>query len=253
MKSLLVKKLYKTSLKALKATIVVPELSYYHCMTILGCMKRNDKLFKFFEKWKLFGTENETEIIPKQFYFVLYTNLKNGIYGELKNNTNELSNEKKQELIQGFFEYISEMNPILKKVSDKNSGKSMDKSKGSIKSTNGIKVKTNPNFQQKNGEKYIFSYKIEITNESEKTVQLKSRFWEIFEKQTQTYRIVEGEGVVGQQPILKPGEFHQYESFCDLNHPEGTMKGHFNFIETDSPIETEFKVEVGEFRFHLKE
>jgi ApaG protein len=253
MKSLLVKKLYKTTLKSLKATIVVPKLSYYHCMTILGCMKRNEKLVSFFEKWKLFGHENEAEIIPKQFHLQLYSNLKNGIYGELKNNTNETSNEKIQELVQGFFGYISEMNPILKKVSDKRSGKSMDKSKGSVKTTNGIKVETNPNFQQKNNEKYIFSYKIEITNETEKTVQLKSRFWEIYEKQTETYRMVEGEGVVGQQPILKPGESHQYESYCDFNHPEGTMKGHFNFVELDSPIETEFKVEVGEIRFHLEE
>ncbi len=58
------------------------------------------------------------------------------------------------------------------------------------------------------------------------TVQLLRRRWEIFDA-TETRKIVEGEGVVGQQPILEPGEYHTYVSGYNLKSGMGKMKGTF--------------------------
>ena len=97
---------------------------------------------------------------------------------------------------------------------------------------------------------YIFTYKIEITNESKKTVQLKSRFWKIHQfSKPASIRVVEGEGVVGEQPIIKPGKSFQYSSYCNLTHFKGSMEGWFNFIDIEN--ENEFKVDVNEFTFDL--
>lgn len=75
---------------------------------------------------------------------------------------------------------------------------------------------------------YVYSYRITIKNESEYTVQLLSRFWEIFDVIMEK-RIVEGEGVVGEKPILSPGESYQYVSYCQLKTDAGSMKGFYTF------------------------
>jgi ApaG protein len=54
------------------------------------------------------------------------------------------------------------------------------------------------------------------------------RRWEIYDA-TETRKIVEGDGVVGQQPILEPGEFHTYVSGCNLKSGIGKMRGSFTF------------------------
>lgn len=75
---------------------------------------------------------------------------------------------------------------------------------------------------------YVYSYRITIKNEGEHTVQLLSRYWEIFDAIMEK-RVVEGEGVVGEQPVLSPGESYQYVSYCQLKTDAGSMKGYYTF------------------------
>ena len=74
--------------------------------------------------------------------------------------------------------------------------------------------------------RYVFAYKITIINESRYKVQLLRRKWFITDAVGKK-RIVEGDGVIGQQPIIKPGESHQYISGCDFNVPLGKMEGEY--------------------------
>lgn len=78
-----------------------------------------------------------------------------------------------------------------------------------------------------------FSYYITIENKSEDTVQLTDRYWKIFDSLNAT-EIVQGEGVVGQTPILKPRDVYTYKSGCILQSNIGTMKGYFTMMDTDS-------------------
>ena len=73
---------------------------------------------------------------------------------------------------------------------------------------------------------FLFAYTIKIENTSDFTVQLLRRHWTIFDS-TGDYREVDGEGVIGKQPVLAPGESFQYESRCDLASDIGTMKGSY--------------------------
>ncbi len=75
---------------------------------------------------------------------------------------------------------------------------------------------------------FVYSYRITIKNESEYTVKLLSRFWEIFDVIMER-RIVEGEGVVGEQPVILPGQSYQYISYCQLKTDAGSMKGYYTF------------------------
>jgi ApaG protein len=76
---------------------------------------------------------------------------------------------------------------------------------------------------------WFFSYKIRIENRSGYTVQLLRRHWFIFDSIGNRHE-VEGEGVVGQQPVLRPGESYEYESACSLNSEIGTMTGTYTFV-----------------------
>ncbi|NIJ43569.1 ApaG protein [Wenyingzhuangia heitensis] len=115
--------------------------------------------------------------------------------------------------------------------------------------TQGIKISVNSVFcgmQERNQQKhYLFDYYIIIENLSPNTVQLFSRHWEIYDSLNQT-EIVEGEGVVGIQPILKSGERHAYKSHCILLSNCGSMKGYYNMLDLDK--KTTFKVEVPRFQ-----
>lgn len=99
--------------------------------------------------------------------------------------------------------------------------------------TQGIKISVKTEFDgtfYKNRKmQYAFAYNITIENQSKDTVQLTSRLWEIKDSLNDTV-IVEGEGVIGQKPILEPGEKHTYTSGCLLFSPFGAMKGHYNMI-----------------------
>lgn len=96
------------------------------------------------------------------------------------------------------------------------------------KTTEGVKVTvtTNylPDYSSPVQQHYVFAYKISIENNSEYTVQLLRRHWYIHDA-TAVMREVEGEGVVGQQPVLEPGESHEYVSGCNLKTSMGKMRG----------------------------
>ncbi len=76
--------------------------------------------------------------------------------------------------------------------------------------------------------KYSFSYKIKIENKSEYTVQLMRRHWQISNSNGNIYE-VEGEGVVGEQPVLAPGQSHEYISGCVFETSFGKMTGSYLF------------------------
>ena len=73
---------------------------------------------------------------------------------------------------------------------------------------------------------YFFVYYITIVNHSAYTVQLLKRHWEIFDS-VGDHRQVDGEGVVGECPVLEPGERYQYNSGCNLISDMGNMKGYY--------------------------
>lgn len=80
--------------------------------------------------------------------------------------------------------------------------------------------------------KWFFLYTIEITNEGSKTVQLISRHWIITDADNRVEE-VRGLGVVGQQPVLEPGESFEYTSGCPLSTPFGTMHGIYQMVTDD--------------------
>jgi len=99
--------------------------------------------------------------------------------------------------------------------------------------TEGIRVEVYPEFipEQSSPEesKYVFAYRIVITNESDKWAKLLSRHWIIINADGDR-EDVEGPGVVGYTPELEPGESFEYTSFCPLNTNWGTMEGSFKMI-----------------------
>ena len=73
---------------------------------------------------------------------------------------------------------------------------------------------------------YFFSYRIRVENHGPQAAQLLSRLWVITDGNGETRR-VEGPGVIGETPVLQPGEFFEYTSFCPLETAVGTMEGHY--------------------------
>ena len=115
--------------------------------------------------------------------------------------------------------------------------------------TKGIKISVVTNYHKEHSEparhKYIFSYRIRIENESPHTVQLLRRHWFIFDSNG-ARREVEGEGVIGQKPTLKPGDMHEYLSWCPLLTGIGQMKG--TYLMRREIDDEEFYVTVPEFQ-----
>lgn len=90
---------------------------------------------------------------------------------------------------------------------------------------------------------YFFSYKVRIHNQSAREVQLVSRHWIIADAFGKTEE-VEGPGVIGKQPLIQPGDFFEYSSFCPLATPTGSMKGTYQMIDGSG---TQFDVEIPKF------
>ena len=76
---------------------------------------------------------------------------------------------------------------------------------------------------------YFFAYRVTISNLGEETAQLVSREWIITDGNGDTQR-VQGPGVVGEQPVLAPGEAFEYTSFCPLPTPVGSMHGAYLMV-----------------------
>jgi len=92
-------------------------------------------------------------------------------------------------------------------------------------------------------QQYVFAYTVRITNTGSLPAQLISRHWIITDGEQRTEE-VRGLGVVGQQPLLPPGESFEYTSGCPLSTPVGTMKGTYHCVgENGVP----FEVEIPEF------
>ena len=92
-------------------------------------------------------------------------------------------------------------------------------------------------------DQYVFAYRVRLKNHSDRTVQLISRHW-IITDSNGTVRHVKGEGVVGQQPIMAPGEEHQYISGSQLESPLGTMHGTYQMRDEAGKM---FDVEIPVF------
>lgn len=96
--------------------------------------------------------------------------------------------------------------------------------------TEGIRVSVRHSYQVEQSSPqqhyYLFAYEVEIRNESRDRVQLLSREWHITDG-VGNERLVQGEGVIGKQPILEPGASHQYVSYCDFKTFAGRMAGYY--------------------------
>lgn len=117
------------------------------------------------------------------------------------------------------------------------------------RTTNGIRISVQARYQsaysKPTEEQYVFSYHIVIQNQSSETIQLLYRHWVIMNA-LGAIREVEGEGVIGQQPILGPGDVHSYDSWCPLSSPLGSMEGRYLMLNTETG--EEFYAEVPRFQ-----
>lgn len=77
-------------------------------------------------------------------------------------------------------------------------------------------------------QRFLWSYEMTILNETDEIVQLLNRYWRITDM-TGHIEEVRGPGVIGLQPIIKPGKKFVYSSLCQLSTPKGTMEGHYEF------------------------
>lgn len=104
------------------------------------------------------------------------------------------------------------------------------------KITNGIKITTRVKFKVEYSEPdknyFVFFYRITVENHNDFEVQLLRRHWDIFDSNG-IKTVVEGEGVVGEKPVLAPGESFSYESACNLESGIGRMGGHYQMMRTD--------------------
>lgn len=96
--------------------------------------------------------------------------------------------------------------------------------------TNDIKVDVQPVYIEAKssviGHRHVFVYYINVHNQSNETVTLRRRYWKIYDDYGETHQ-VEGEGVIGRQPAIKPGKTFSYNSFSVLKSLRGSMEGYY--------------------------
>ncbi len=101
------------------------------------------------------------------------------------------------------------------------------------KTTRGIEVTVEPAFVPERSSQadrqYFWTYAIEIRNLSTETVQLRARHWIITDADGQVQH-VRGLGVVGEQPVMRPGDLFRYSSGCPLATPHGIMMGTYEMV-----------------------
>ena len=93
-----------------------------------------------------------------------------------------------------------------------------------------------PDYSNPQQSEFMFAYRITLENHNSFPVKLHRRHWHIFDSNG-SEREVEGEGVVGVQPILQPGENYQYVSGCNLRSEMGRMNGHYEMEDLHSKKE----------------
>lgn len=111
----------------------------------------------------------------------------------------------------------------------------------------GVKTAYLPNESSPDGDRYVFAYTVTLTNQGECPAKLITRHWIITDANNQVQE-VRGEGVVGEQPHLQPGESFEYTSGTVLETPFGTMEGSYQMV-TDEGIEFDAVIPV--FRLNI--
>lgn len=114
--------------------------------------------------------------------------------------------------------------------------------------TEGVTVRASVTFLPEqsdiNGSRWFWAYHIRIENHRDTAVQLLTRHWRISDARGGLHH-VDGEGVIGEQPIIQPGKAHDYVSGCPLNTASGAMEGHFTMVgEEEQPV---FEVRIPQF------
>jgi ApaG protein len=102
--------------------------------------------------------------------------------------------------------------------------------------TEGIRITVRPEYlaeQSRPSQRhFVFAYRVRIENVSQQASQLVTRHWHIHDSVGRDTE-VEGEGVVGEQPVISPGKVHEYQSFCVLQSGSGHMEGTYRFVRAD--------------------
>ncbi|MDP3495931.1 MAG: Co2+/Mg2+ efflux protein ApaG [Hyphomonadaceae bacterium] len=102
--------------------------------------------------------------------------------------------------------------------------------------TDGVIVRVRPVFidaeSSPEEDKFLWAYHVEIENRGKRTLQLMTRHWKITDSDGRMQE-VKGEGVVGKQPVLRPGASFEYTSGCPLTTPSGLMQGAYQFEDED--------------------
>ncbi|APG83302.1 protein ApaG [Sinorhizobium americanum] len=97
--------------------------------------------------------------------------------------------------------------------------------------TRDIEVTVEPYYLEEQSDpddsRYVWGYRIVISNHSEIAVRLMTRYWHITDENGQVDE-VSGPGVIGEQPLLNPGDTYEYSSGCPLDTPSGVMFGHYS-------------------------
>jgi ApaG protein len=117
--------------------------------------------------------------------------------------------------------------------------------------TRGIAVSVEPSYLESHSSpahgQYVWAYRVTIENRGTETLQLLSRHWMITNAHGE-FSEVKGPGVIGQQPILRPGESHTYTSGTQLNTPSGMMGGSY---QMETAAGEQFDIEIPTFSLHL--
>lgn len=113
--------------------------------------------------------------------------------------------------------------------------------------THGIRVSVSPNYLEDQSDpdepRYVWAYTVRIDNESGEAVRLRTRHWRITDARGVTDEVA-GDGVVGEQPIIRPGEGFEYTSGAPLSTPSGLMAGSYRM---ETPDGQSFDVEIPAF------
>ena len=117
----------------------------------------------------------------------------------------------------------------------------------SVAVTRNVRVEVLSRYSAENSkpfeDEWVFQYTVRITNEGAETVQLISRHWIITDGSDHVEE-VKGPGVVGEQPVLAPGESYKYSSWCPLKTPTGMMRGTYHMIRANGEG---FDIEIAPF------
>lgn len=118
--------------------------------------------------------------------------------------------------------------------------------------TDGVRVEVmsrhSPENSRPQNDQWVFEYTVRITNEGPETVQLVSRHWVITDALEHTQE-VKGLGVVGEQPVLAPGEYFKYSSWCPLKTATGMMRGTYQMVRANGE---EFEIAIAPFALRAR-